>query len=99
MELTPREERALRLLRDVQRLDMDIHFILKGEKSLGELGFSPKLIEKNDGRDAMDILENKRDFVIQELRKLLNPEDEEYKLEDKSLYLEKTRTKGLTKSI
>ena len=88
-ELTERESRAIRLLRDVQRCDIDIHSILKGEKTLEELGFSPKIIQKNNGRGAMDILENKRECVLEELRKVLDNKDNEDKREDNSLFLRK----------
>ena len=92
MKLTEREERALRLLRDVQTCDIDINAIMKGEKEPKDLGFKTNISKK-----AFDILDIKRSNALQELRKLLDKEDDEE--DEDTIYLEKTRTKGLTRSI
>ena len=92
MKLTEREERALRLLRDVQRCDIDINAIMKGEKEPKDLGFNTNISKK-----AFDILNTKRDTAMQQLRELLDNEDED---NNSGLVLERTRIKGsITKSL
>ena len=59
------------LLKDIQKTDKDIKLIIKGEQPTN-LGFKTNIKQK-----AYDVLHTKRDTAIQQLRELLNGENEE----------------------
>ena len=87
MNLTDREMKAIRLLKDIQQVDNDRKLILKGEFPT-ILGFKTNTTHK-----AIDILNCKRESALLQLRELLNDSDTV-----DTIPLEKTRTGGYTRS-